>query len=251
MEDFVHVVAGEGGAATVGAALRLLGREESVIALRDPLNVGPLSDLDTDRSLRLTFWTQVCVGDVPAQIRSDDLREQASWAVIRSAAVVTTWYGPHPMEYLVACRVAAICRDECEVREVVRPPHSRPALAAFYNAINLASPEDLTGLAEAALRPTELHARRATWRRLVSSRNVMFRELREAQVIELAADGYDERIMSLCAEWTPTVDVVAQVLVDTPISDLVLAWRIRELVRGSQIEARGDGPYASAEIRHM
>jgi len=43
--------------------------------------------------------------------------------------------------------------------------------------------------------------------------------------------------------------VIGKTMADTPVGDLLLAWRIRELIAARVLEARGEGPFGAAEVR--
>jgi hypothetical protein len=58
-EKFVHLVCGDSAAGAVKHALRILGRDEDVIAFTDPHHMGPLTDVDDGGASRADWWARI------------------------------------------------------------------------------------------------------------------------------------------------------------------------------------------------
>lgn len=240
----VHVVRGTSGGAQVQAALESTGATARVVALRDPLEVGPLWDLEDGGARRLEFWDAVAL---PGEV--DVTAEAEAWAAIRKAPTTTIWHGQHPGEYLLLLRAAAEAermgkdlyevkwRDEDGIADGRQPSIVGAPLARVV--------AHLPGE-----RVTDLRALSEEWHRLTRSRESMFRRLEHGRLVDLPVTGYDERLLSSCqAGWTPIADVVVDLVANFPVGDRVVAWRIRALLEGGVLVGRGRGNYGFAEIR--
>ncbi len=253
-EQFLHVASGPTAGDVVEAALQQLDRSETVVAMRDALNVGPLVDVDSGGALRAEWWNRILQGtsdDEPER----DFDEVPLWnRVVGANTPVVLWHGPHPLEWLMTLRACWYLRHEPErIFEVALPPlpPSRH-LPAFYGAVPIVGPvaavahwpqcRAVTDVAERARRWVSLRDREGDWIRM----------LNDAEVTELPITAFDEALMRACSKgWTASARVVGTVLVDTPIADGVLAWRVRELLREGRLEGRGEprGLGTPAEIR--
>jgi hypothetical protein len=98
---------------------------------------------------------------------------------------------------------------------------------------------------------TDLDARAENWERVCAAKTVCFRELADdGTVIGLQKDGYDERLVSNCSrDWIRIPTVIGMTMADTHVGDIVLAWRMRELVSAGVLEVRGTGHFGAEEVR--
>ena len=244
----MHVVSGGGAETTLRTALASVAPMDAVVGLRDPLNVGPLWDIDAAGAARWAFWDEI---HSPAHHTIDGGGDAAAWAALRSARCpIVIWHGPHPAEYLLSLRVAArLAGDGATLHEVVRPPSTR-RLPAFFDAVGLANVDELTALVGARVPILDVPARAARWQALCKSTTSFFRDLTPHGIVELGADAYDDRIAAACTRtWRTSPRVVGEILAELPVGDLVLAWRLRALVTRGVLEGRGHNPFGVAEVR--
>jgi len=77
----------------------------------------------------------------------------------------------------------------------------------------------------------------------------MIRDLEAGEVVELPANGYDDRILAAAtAEWRKTALVIGKALSETPVSDAMLGSRLKELIASRRMLGRGLGPFGPAEV---
>jgi len=232
------------------AVARLLRREATratALGFGDPLNVGPLWDLDDGAQARLAFWNRIGADEWDETFA----RDEREWDAVRDPAVesVTVWYGEHPVEYLLMLRTAAILEHSStplfEIANTNTPPH----LPRFFNAIALTRSEELASLIANARPIPDRGQRAARWKALTRTRDAIFRDLEAGQVVELPASGYDDRLVAAAkANWRRTALVVGEVLSDTPVSDGILGSRVRELIASGRLLGRGVGPFGPYEV---
>ena len=244
-------------------ALARCAPKDKLIHFRDPLNVGPLGDVDGTGAQREAFWERAYVGRGRGtaagrrafQKERDQERatEDAAWErLLASAMPVVAWHGPHAMESLLALRVAALLNGSGRAMyEVVRSGPRRSGLPTFYNAVAISRPDELAPLLRTRTAVTDFDARAQEWARVCAAERVCFRELADdGAVIGLPEDGYDERLISNCSsDWSLIPRVIGRTMGDTPVGDLLLAWRLRELVSAGVLEVRGEGPFGPGEVR--
>jgi len=129
----IHVVQGEGAAASIQQALGL--QNESVVVLSDPLSIGPLarfSNVEAWAQMRLGFLRDVLLY---ATATIDELT--IDLARLESSSVTTVWLGTGPADQLALAWLCALMRviglDLDRLHVVQFPPdfvdrHSLPAL---------------------------------------------------------------------------------------------------------------------------
>jgi Domain of unknown function (DUF1835) len=102
----IHVVQGEGAAASIQQALGL--QNESVVVLADPLSVGPLakfSSVEAWAQMRLGFLRDVLLYDT-ATINELTI----DLARLRSSTVTTVWLGTGPTDQIALAWLCALMR---------------------------------------------------------------------------------------------------------------------------------------------
>ena len=245
--DSTHVVVGTVAASMLRGVLASRSPTDTVVAFRDPLNVGPLWDIDADGRARAEFWNAVEPSTDWVTANGD---EASSWATVRAATSVVVWHGPHPSEYLLSLRLAALLPDDGPVLHEVVRPQSRRKRPAFFDAVGIATPEELAALIGARVPMRDRAARAAQWQALCRSTSTCFRELAPDGIVELDANAHDDRIVAACTrEWKSIARVVGEILCELPVGDRVIAWRVRTLVEKEVLVGRGQHPFGVAEVR--
>jgi hypothetical protein len=221
--------------------------QAAVVGFGDPLNVGPLWDLDDGAQARLAFWNRIGADEWDETFA----RDEREWGAVRDPAVesVTVWYGEHPIEYLLMLRSTAMLEHSSTPLFEIANTNTHPRLPRFFNAISLTRSEELPSLIAKARPIPDRGQRAARWRALTRTRDAMFRDLEAGQVVELPANGYDDRLVAATKHnWKKTALVVGEVLSDTPVSDGVLGSRVRELIVSGRLLGRGVGPFGPHEV---
>lgn len=250
---FIHVTSGDSAAGSVRETLRKLGRHEEVVALRDSLDAGPLHDVDSGAAARIAWWDRIYV---KPRLRASERRaidEGPKWRdLVTSGKGIVVWHGPHIAERLVLLRACWYLRHTADRVSEVRfaPPESK-RLPAFYGAVGCTPIQVGAQRWEQRARVAHVAELAAEWERLRSA-GEGFRFLEDDRVVLRPVNSLDAAILGACTgEWRSPWRAIAKVIADTATSDLVLAWRLRELIAAGAIEGRGEGTHAGlpAEIR--
>lgn len=252
-ETFVHVTSGESAGGVVRQTLRRLKRRERILAMRDPMNVGPLEDVDDGARQRLDWWTRV-LGKRVSRADAERLDEGPRLReLVEDGSKVVIWHGPEPSERLLLLRVCWYFRGAADrLFEVTFPPPVSRKRPTFHAAVG-ATPVDTAAARweqRTAVRDVAGHA--SEWERLRSTAGDHFRIHEGDRVVETPVTALDDVLVGACrAEWSSPWAIIGRVVWDHPVGDLVLAWRLRELVRIGRIAGRGRGkhPGLPAEVR--
>lgn len=240
--EFLHVASGPSAGEVVEATLRRLGRDEPVIAMPDPLNLGPLTDVDSGAKLRVAWWRSVHPEEPEHWL--GELDEARLWQRVReSSSSVVVWHGPHPMEWLLSLRLCWYLRDQpWRVFEVaLPPPPPSRRLAPFFGAVPLVGPVAAAAHWPSLAKVTDVAERAARWVALRETPGEWVRVLAGREIIQLPNTTFDAELEAAAASgWTASARAIGTVLVEHPIADAFLAWRGRELLRQGRWEGRGE-----------
>ena len=225
----------------VEETLRRLGRNETVLGMREGLAAGPLHDVDSGAASRVEWWTRI-LGEVePGAPTFDD---SDLWAHVRVASEpVVLWHGPHPGERLFVLRACWHLRDQADrVHEVALPVRASRHVPPFYGAVGIVGPDSTTKEWGRLSIVADVAARARRWEELRDQPGDGIRVLQGDDLVQLPVTAFDADLVKACSDgkWSPSLTVVARVLADNPTSDSLLTWRVRELLRTGALEARGD-----------
>lgn len=244
MSPTLHLVSGSTAAGVVREALRLAGAAEEVIEFRDTLAAGPLLGVDESPATRIAWWREV-YSPAPFDEGETFAAEHRAWASLRASdAPIVIWHGAIASEHLFALQAcwqlgpAPPRLFEARIDAVVGRPPSVSGSVAMHEPSALAR---LLGRAR-EISAAEARARAVLWERLRARPGAWFRELRSERVVHRAVDAYDRRLLNHCGggEWVNPVRAIGHVLVEVaPVGDIVLAWRVRELIRSGRLEGQG------------
>jgi len=191
---------------------------------------------------RTAWWRRIGGTSLPS---SPSLDDAPIWKrILEDSRNVVLWDGPHPSEHLYAIRGCWFLRQTPHrVYEVKLPAHEDDDLPAFYGAIGIVGPNGVAA-AWPTLRlvpPADVEARAEEWVELQRQSRDGFRDLRAGRIVELPITAHDDALIDACSDgWTSSTLVVADVLSKEPRGDMVLAWRVRELIEEAKLEGRGD-----------
>lgn len=241
-ERFVHLASGSQAGTFIREALLGIGRRERVVALRDPLNVGPLRDVDAGARARVDWWRRVH----PKPLRVADVRRMDERPllerVVAARADVMLWNGPSPIDRLAALRACwYLRRSPDRVFEVVLPPNRSPHLAPFYGTAAIVGPTVLAERWAERARVDDVEERAAEWERLRSNDGDWYRVLEDERIIELPIESLDSELIAACRRrWEDARLGAGRFMAKHLIGYPVVAWRIRELVHRGALEGRGE-----------
>jgi hypothetical protein len=249
MSAALHVVDSVYSRRALKVALHTVDPRAQVVALLDPLDVGPIADIDDRAIARRKFSKQVgFVHDDWLRIRRADAR---LCKLLRDGPrEIVIWRGLTARELLLSYRFAArFARLGCPVFEVV---NERCALGMppFLSMIGVRKPKELVALAPQRAPIHDLDARAARWEALKRGGS-FFRALRDkSEIIELGDDAYDELILTSCeSNWKSMNYAISGVMMEAMLGDWVVAWRIRTLIARGLLEGQGSGPFGPKEVR--
>lgn len=223
----------------VRALLRGLGRDEEVIGWNDAWQVGPLHRIDRGGDDRARFWRTLSEG-VP-DLTPASFDDTAVWARLRDdVRSVIVWHGPHPAERLLMLRTChALRAHPRRLWEVALPYVRGRSLPRFYGAVAL-NGDKLLAAWPKRTRIRDVHRRAATWRSITDRPGDWLRELRHDRVVHRPLDVHDGALVAATrGRWIAVARVIGHVLVDAPLSDLFLNWRIRQLLASGALVGRG------------
>lgn len=246
--SFLHLASGDSGAGAIRETVRRLGRDEVVIGMRDTYAVGPLGDVDEGAASRLEWWSRLEGKPLdPADAHALDDRE--IWAQVRAASSdVMLWHGPHPVERIFAVRACWHLRDQPDrVHEVALTESGRQwkggiPRPAFYDAVAIVGPNETCPAWGRRAKVPDVAARARQWEELKARPGDWIRYLVGDNIVHRPVTACDAALVQACTtgEWTQSSFVVGRVLAYNPVSDKLLYWRVRELLRAGTLEGRGD-----------
>ncbi|MBI2389521.1 MAG: DUF1835 domain-containing protein [Deltaproteobacteria bacterium] len=243
---FVHLTSGEAAAEVISETLKLLGRDEPVLAMRDDYAEGPLRDADDGAASRVEWWTKLRGAPLePDEARRFD--DADLWAQVRAGDEdVLLWHGPHAMERIFALRACWRLRDQPErVHEVAVMASGaswggveRPA---FYDAITVADAQEAAAAWNRRAKVVDVDDRARRWEELRAREGEWIRVLDGEAIVHLPVTAFDEELLVVCknGDWTNARRVLGALLADHPMSPELVCWRVRELVRAGVMEGRG------------
>jgi hypothetical protein len=246
-EAFLHLASGSSAADVIRETVRRLGRNEVVIGMRDTYAEGPLQDADAGAASRVEWWSRLR-GEPLDAADACALDDADMWAQVRAApSDVLLWHGPHPAERIFALRACWHLRDQPDrVHEVALPVSGlrwkgvpRPA---FYHAVSIVGPNETATAWDSRTKVMDVTARAQRWDELRARPGEWLRFLVGENIVHRPVTACDPELVRACAkeEWTKSMLVVGRVLAHNPTTDLLLYWRIRELLRAGTLEGQGD-----------
>lgn len=274
----LHIVHGEGAAASVQQALGL--QDENLVVLPDPLSVGPLARFGSAEAwveLRLPFLRDVLLYDTATlEELTIDL------AALRRATVTTVWLGTGPADQIVLTWLRAVMRvaelDAERLQLVQFPPdfvdgHCLPALGFLSPAQVLKHPPPI------GLSRLELATLDEAWAALISDspdalvdftrasigplpvlRQALERMLSRYPDLDSGLSRWDRILLDKASSNGPrALMVIASTLAEAgwdqdPVGDMWLYWRLRRLadtsLRSPLLELSGDASdYRKVNVR--
>ncbi|MFM0052733.1 DUF1835 domain-containing protein [Caballeronia grimmiae] len=256
--NMIHVTNGDNAAQSLTEALRLAGRNDQVIALRDDLAVGPIRDVDESPVARATFWRQVwnSAVDFEAELKT---QQTLFGRLARGDAQVVVWHGQSAADQLTLRRVAYHLRNVpqrlneaklnlADLGDAAGDVHQATAVGMF-------SPQQLLVKLPSAAPISVLRISRLAleWQEAKHS-NAENRRLRDNMLVSGTWTDVDEAMLDIAtSEWRPARRICGEAMAqrfDFLLSDSVAFWRCRELVAAGRLKIRGTpSEIADAELR--
>ena len=256
--NMIHVTNGDNAAQSLTGALRLAGRNDQVIALRDDLAVGPIRDVDESPDARATFWRQVwnSAVDFEAELKT---QQTLFGRLARGDAQVVVWHGQSAADQLTLRRVAYHLRNVpqrlneaklnlADLGDAAGDVHQATAVGMF-------SPQQLLAKLPSAAPISVLRISRLAleWQEAKHS-NAENRRLRDNMLVSGTWTDVDEAMLDIAtSEWRPARRICGEAMAqrfDFLLSDSVAFWRCRELVAAGRLKIRGTpSEIADAELR--
>jgi hypothetical protein len=246
-EEFLHLASCEGASVRIKETLHLLGRNETVVEMRDIFNEGPLHDIDDGGASRIAWWTRIHGDAVVKEVGPKVFDDSDLWAGVRAqSADIVIWHGLHPMERVFELRACWQLREEPErVHEVALLPsgntwRTRPR-PAFYDCVPLTSPDELAKAWPRRVHVSDVGVRAKQWEALRDVPGDWIRVLNGDDIVRLPVTAYDEKLVqACCGDWMASLTMLGMVLGNNPTALSLLQWRVRELLHDGALEGRGD-----------
>ena len=83
-EEFLHLTSCEGASVRIKETLHLLGRNETVVEMRDVFNEGPLHDIDDGGASRIAWWTRIHGDAVVKEVGPKVFDDSDLWDGVRA-----------------------------------------------------------------------------------------------------------------------------------------------------------------------
>jgi hypothetical protein len=254
MKNYIHITAGDSAGFSLKSSfeLRSIPMPE-IISLNDDLRVGPLSGIDTSTGYlsRREWWeriTDLCDERELVESFYGDLEKLDH---IKNSAgknkKICIWYGSCLFDQLMKDRLLHFINpltNNVFVVPVSDHPVTRINGRHFLpETLVELNPGQIVEL-DPHLRPItegEISEAIASWKQ-TESNNATMRVL-NGTIIEIQEESYfDSALLANCKkEFQKSALVVGMTLVDTgfQVSDTILSWRLKELVRQKKLEAKG------------
>lgn len=224
-----------------------------VISLKDDLRVGPLAGINTETGYvkRSEWWsiiTEMCEDREHVDSFYGDLKKMKRIKILlEENKIICIWYGTCLMDKLMMARLLHFI-DPTPKNIFVVPvsDHTVTNISGRQfvpETLGVMNPEQIVEL-DPYLRPitqAEINEASALWKQ-AESNNATMRVL-NGIIVEMQQDSYfDSALLVNCTnEFQKSARVVGETLVDTGfyVSDTILSWRLKELVRQNKLEAKG------------
>lgn len=250
----LHLVCGDGAAEALHRAVEAgVLVEKRIRVMPDDLAVGPLSDVDVPPcEQRAAFWHALGGEALRYREIAIEMATEVSWLRSPDVSVVTLWHGDSASEQLLLRRVCALLPANVTLRSV--GAGSGQCRCEDRHAIAMLGPIELANALAASheLDAAERQRLAADWHRA----RVANDELRLWLDGELSGTTYahiDRVLLESASEhWRPVQSVIGPTMAYVEglfVSDLLAAWRLRELVAAGRLELRGDGLWSESEVR--
>jgi hypothetical protein len=259
--SYIHIVNGDIAAKLLTTVLRDAGRDETVIAMRDDLAIGPLRPVDDNLIVRAGFWQRVLGNPERDLYEEFELAQKSLAAIVDSSAEVVVWHGQSSGDQLLLRRIAYHLRNEPQrlneigltARELgaVAPwPHGSASLgrypeAALHARLKTIAPISLLRIGRLGLEWQELKMMNSDVRRW---RTNSFESGTFAEIDTLILEHID-------GNWQSAGEIAARIMAETVgffASDTLINWRSRELAATGRLCIRGTPPQIrSVEVRSV
>jgi hypothetical protein len=242
MSSLLHLASGVAAAEVVRASLRQLERDEDVwSAANDCWSAGPLVDVDEWAACRTDWWARVR-GRPLEEEEAAEFDDRDVWTrAVNDPRTIVLWHGPHPIDRIFALRTCWRLRAQpLRVQEVALVGRVRKFIPKFYDAVAIAGADTLVAAWPSRAPVLDVPERADEWERQRAKAGDWQFELPDEQLVRLPIEAYDAELVAACHEtWTNSLRVIGTVLAAHPTNDLVLAWRLRELLDRGVLRGRG------------
>jgi hypothetical protein len=254
MKNYVHVAAGNtaGFSLKSSFALRSIPMPE-VISLNDDLRVGPLTGIDAKSGCdnRREWWksiTDLCEERELVESFYGDLKKlNHIKKLVAENNKICIWNGSCLFDQLMKDRllhfINPFTKNIFEVTVSDNTVINNGGRHFVPETLGVLNPGQIVEL-DPHLRPItegEISTAIASWKQTESNHATM--RVMNGTIVEIQEDNYfDSALLANCKnEFQKSALVVGMTLVDTgfQVSDTILSWRLKELVRKNKLEAKG------------
>ncbi|SAL63166.1 DUF1835 domain-containing protein [Caballeronia telluris] len=266
--SIIHVTNGDHAADTLREALKLAGRDEPVVALKDDLAVGPIRNVDDAPDTRATFWRHVLAGDGIDFDAEFEQQETQLQGLVRNDAQIVVWHGQSASDQLTLRRVAYHLRNapqrlnEAKLSDRDLPfvtdadgQERRRGRSDGATAVGMFSAEEMLAKLPSAAPISVLRIGRLAleWQE-AKHVNAQTRRWQDNTFVAGTYAEIDQAILELVTpDWQPARRIAGQVMsaeFGFMVSDSIAFWRCRELAMAGRLKLRGEpGDIVNADLR--
>lgn len=266
--SIIHVTNGDHAADTLREALKLAGRDERVVALKDDLAIGPIRNVDDAPDTRAAFWRHVLARDGIDFEAEFEQQETQLQGLVRNEAQIVVWHGQSASDQLALRRVAYHLRNapqrlnEAKLSERDLPfvtdaegHERRRGRKDGATAVGMFSAEELLAKLPCAAPISVLRIGRLAleWQE-AKHVNAETRRWQDNTFVAGTYAEIDQAILELVTpDWQPARRIAGQVMGAESgfmVSDSIAFWRCRELAMAGRLKLRGEpGDIVNADLR--
>lgn len=252
MRNYVHITGSDSVGSSLKSSFGLRNILSEVISLNDDLRVGPLTGIDSETGYdkRREWWGTITEMSEHTQYVDSfygDLKKiERIKLLLEENNKICIWYGTSLFDKLMMGRLLNFVNHSQNIFVVPVSDHTVTNISGRQfvpETLGVMSPEQILEL-DPYLRPisqTEINKSIEIWKHVESNNATM--RLWNGTIVEMHADIYfDSALLVNCTiEFQKSARVVGKTLVDTgfKVSDTILNWRLKELVRKNKLEAKG------------
>lgn len=248
----LHLVCGDGAAEALRAAMAAGALPAAPIrVLPDDLAVGPLADIDTPPcQARACFWHQLGGAVLRERPIAAQMSAEVHWLRAPDVDAVRLWHGDSASEQLMLRRVCALLPPWVQLQAVAGG--SGECRCATRQAIAMLAPSALAALPARTLDDTQRRQLGGEWRHW-NSRNDELRLWLDGRLQGADYTHIDNHLLAACEDqWRSARRVIGQTMAGVEglfVSDLLAAWRLRQLTVAGRLGTRGKALREDLEVR--
>lgn len=248
----LHLVCGDYAAEVLRAAMASGALPAAPVrVMPDDLAVGPLQDVDRPPcEARARFWHQLGGDILRDRAIACELSADADWLRAPDVDRVCLWHGDSTSEQLLLRRVCALLPDDVQLQAVAGG--SGECRCGTRQAIAMLDPASLAALPVQTLDSEQRRRLGEEWRHW-SGRDDELRLWLDGLLQGASYALIDDHLLASCDhDWQSARRLIGQTMAGVDglfVTDLLAAWRLRQLTVESRLSTRGEALWDDLEAR--